>query len=85
MQLREVGLIPEGVNFGENMSLKRSLRRGSTLGVSNRGLCMAVIEAKNQWKRWEVGRGGVGGLSMIETYNQVENALGLHLIYLQII
>ena len=56
-----MGLIPEGVNVGENMSLKRSLRRGSTLGLSNRGLYMAVIEAKKQWKKWEVGRGGERG------------------------
>ena len=30
LQTREVGLIPEGVNVGENMSLRRLLRRGST-------------------------------------------------------
>ena len=28
LQVREVGLIPEGVDNGENMSLRRALKRG---------------------------------------------------------
>ena len=50
----------------------------------NRGLEMTVIDANSQRRNMETGRGGENGLIMIETYTQMENALGLHLRYLQI-
>ena len=47
LQAREVGLIPDGVYVGDNMSLMRLLRRGFTTEFLNRYLETAVIDAKN--------------------------------------
>ena len=60
-QVREVVLITEGVDVGENMRLRRLFRVGSTTEVLNRGLYMEVIEAKNQWRNMDRGRGRGGG------------------------
>ena len=60
-------MIPEGVESGEYMILRRFLRRGSTTEVLNNGLASSVIEAKNSWRKRERGRGGGEGLSMIAT------------------
>ena len=67
------------------MSLRISLSRGYTAEVLNRGLDAAVIEAKNHWRKREQGIGGGEGLIMIEKYTQLDNALGLHLRYLQVL
>ena len=48
---REMGLIPGGVDVGESMILRRSLRRGSNTEVLNMGLDVAVIEANNMWRK----------------------------------
>ena len=74
------------VYIGKEMSLRRSLRRGSTTEVLNRGLDTLVIETNNRFiKRegWRVER--VGGLSSVAMYTQVENALGMHLRYSRIL
>ena len=45
-----------------------------------------MIEAKIFWRKYEGGgRGGGEGLSVIYTYTQVENDLGLHLRYSEIL
>ena len=46
LQMREVGLIPEGFDVEEYTSLKRSLSRGSITECLNRGLDILVVEAK---------------------------------------
>ena len=46
------------------------------------GIDAAVIEANSRLNNRERGRCGGDGLSMIATYNQVENYLGIHLRYL---
>ena len=51
----------------------------------NRGLYTLVIEANNRWRKRDGGRRGDKGLIMVETYTQVENSLGMHLRYAQII
>ena len=84
LQAREVGLIPDVFEVGENMILRILLSRGSTNEVFNRGLDTSVIEAKNRWRNRDRGRRGREGLSMIVTYTQVGNTLGIHLIYSQI-
>ena len=75
------GLIPAGVEIGKDVSLQRSLRRGYTKYVMKRGLYTSVIEASNRCINSEGGIGVGDGLSMVATYTQVENALGLHLRY----
>ena len=47
----EMGLIPDGVNVGEDMSLKMSLRRGSTTEVVNKYLYFSVVEENNHWRK----------------------------------
>ena len=47
----EMGLIPDGVNVGEEMSLKMSLRRGSTTEVVNKDLYFSVVEENNHWRK----------------------------------
>ena len=47
------------------MRLRISLKRRSIMEVLNSGLDAAVIEANNQWRKMERGRGGGEGLSMI--------------------
>ena len=49
------------MGIGEYMSLRISLRRGSTTEVMNRGLDTQVIEAKNRCIKGDRGRGGVRG------------------------
>ena len=85
MQAGVEGLIPVGVDIGEDMCFWRSLRRGSTIDVLNRIFDISVIKSNKRWRKREGGRGGCEGLIMVVTYNQVENALGMHLRYLQIL
>ena len=73
--MEEVGLIPEGVEVAEDMSLRRLSKRGSTTEVLNRGLDILVIEANNLWSKIEKGKGREEGLSMIATYTQVEKCI----------
>ena len=77
-------MIPSGVEIGKEMSLRRSLRRGSTTEMPKTGLDTSVIKNKTIWRKREGGRGGGEGLRMVATYTQVENALGMHLRYMHI-
>ena len=52
--MREVVLITEGVDVGENMRLRRLFRVGSTTEVLNRGVDTAVIESNNQSRNREM-------------------------------
>ena len=47
VHLEEVGMIPEGFEVAEDMSLRRSLIRVSTTEVLNYGLNSSVIDANN--------------------------------------
>ena len=58
VQLEEVGMIPEGVELEEYMSLRISLRIGSTKTILNNLLVSSVIEANNRWSKIE--RGEIG-------------------------
>ena len=46
-----MGLIPEEVDVGENISLRRFLSRGSNTEVLNREFYMSVIEAISLWRK----------------------------------
>ena len=61
------------------------MRRGSTTEVLNRGLDTSVIDTNNVCRNREVGRGEGEGLSMVATYYHLDNALGLHMTYLQVL
>ena len=53
-----MGLVPEGEEVGEDMSLRISLRRASTMEVLNNGLDSSVIDTNNFWSKIERGVGG---------------------------
>ena len=78
-------MILKGLNIGEGMSLRRSLRIGSTAEVLNMVLYTLVIKANNRWRNREGGIGGSEGLRVVAPYNQVKNTLRLHLRYLRIL
>ena len=79
-----MGMIPGGIDVGESMSLRISLRRCYTIEVLTRGLKAVVIEVNNRWRKRERGRGGGEGLCMIVTYTHVDKCVGIHLRYLHI-
>ena len=58
IKLKEVGLIPDGVEEEEDMILRRSLIRGLTTEVLNNGLESSVIELNNRWRKRERKLGG---------------------------
>ena len=79
--MREADLIPEGLNEGQNISLKRFLRKGYTSKFFDRWLDISVIEANNRWINIGIGRVIGEGLSMNATYTHVENSSGIHMLY----
>ena len=76
MQARGEVLITADLDIGKDMRFQRSLSRGSSTEVLNRGLDTSVIEDKKIWREMEGGGGLGGGLSMVATYSQVENTSG---------
>ena len=77
-------MIQEGVDIVKNMSFWRLLSRGYTKEVLNRGLYTSLIQANYGCRKTDRGRGGGKWLSMVMTYTQVDNNLGIHLRYLKI-
>ena len=75
--------IPIGVEIEEYMSLRRSLSKVYTTEALNTGLDGSVVEANNHAKKRENSNGGEADLSMLATYTQVGNGLGLRLMYLE--
>ena len=65
------------------MNMRNQLWRGSTEEVLNMGLDGAVVEDNNRWRKQGKGHGLESGLSILATYTQVENGLGLRLRYLE--
>ena len=61
------------------------MRIGSKADVLNNGLYRSVVDAKNIWRKGGKGRVVRKSLSIIVTYTQVDNTLGLHLKSLQIL
>ena len=74
---------PVGVYIEEYMILRRSLRRGSTTEALKMVLVGAIVEDKNRWRKMEKGNGEEAGLSVLSTYTQLKNGLGLRLRYLE--
>ena len=74
---------PVGVYIEKNIILRRSLRRGSTTEALKMVLVGAIVEDKNRWRKMEKGNGKEAGLSVLATYTQLNNGLGLRLRYLE--
>ena len=58
VQLEEVGLIPEGLDVGEEISFRRLLRRLLTTEVLNNRMDSSVISLNNRLRKRERGWGG---------------------------
>ena len=76
-------LIPASVDVDEDISLWRSLRRGSTTEVGNQELRPDYIEMNNRWRKREKAKGAAPSMSMRETYTQLQQALPQRLKYSQ--
>ena len=61
LQTRKVSFIPVVVDIDEYMSLRRFLRRGSTMEVFNRVLDTLAIKTNNICRYRERGIGGARG------------------------
>ena len=57
MKSRGKGLIPAGVDIGEDICLWISLSRGASTEMLKIGLDTSVIEANKIWRKREGGRG----------------------------
>ena len=81
LHMGKVLLIQEEMYLGEDVSLRRFLKRGSMTDVLDKVLDGFVIESNNLWIYIYICKGGGKGLCMISKYTQVENYFGLNLIY----
>lgn len=73
------GVIPAEVNPLNNMSLRRSGRRGSNMVARIAELPKDYIDAHNRWWKRERSKGTLPKLDMLGTYTQVQEALELRL------
>ena len=71
------------VDIEEYMNMRNQLWRGSTEEVLNMGLYGVVVEDNTRWRKRGKGYWLESGLSILATYTQVENGLGLRLRYLE--
>ena len=74
-------LFAPGTNVGEEYSLVRSLRRGSTTLAQVRGVRAMVIDLNNRWRKIERARGRAPNLSMRELYSEIMLMLSMKLEY----
>jgi hypothetical protein len=65
-------LFEPGLNIVEAYSLRRSLRRGSTLEAINRGVPKDLIEMNNHWRKFKNLKGRRPGMSMIAHYTKIK-------------
>jgi hypothetical protein len=70
VQLLWPSVIPDSVDIENDMSVFRSIRRGSTSQAQNVQLPREVIEANNRWKKALKARGLTPGMSMMERYSE---------------
>jgi hypothetical protein len=83
LQADTPGLIGPQLEVAREYSFRRSIRRGSTTHARNQGTASDVIEANNRWRKLERAGHREAGLSVLDTYTDVQAALGLNLRYLE--
>lgn len=81
VQERWPQVIPPSVKVGDEVSVRRSLRRGSTTEASNRGIPKEVIEANQRWGKHQRSRGVLPGMSMMERYSDARANIGYLIKY----
>jgi hypothetical protein len=69
VQERWPRVLPPSIKVGDEFSVRRSLRRGSTTEASNRGIPKEVIEANQRWGKHQRSRGVLPSMSMMERYS----------------
>lgn len=69
------------VKIQDEMSVRRSLRRGSTTEASNQGIPKEVIEANQRWGKHQRSRGVLPSMSMMERYSDARANVGYLIKY----
>ena len=61
--------------MGDEYSVRRSLRRGSTSEAQNAQVPKEVIEANNRWRKHMRSRGVLPSMDMIERYSDAKASI----------
>jgi hypothetical protein len=69
VQERWPQILDPKVKIQDEMSVRRSLRRGSTTEASNKQIPREVIEANQRWGKHQRSHGVLPGMSMMERYS----------------
>ena len=72
VQIRRPDVLPSNVLVGDEYSVRRSLRRGSTSEAQNAQVPKEVIEANNRWRKHMRSRGVLPSMDMIERYSDAK-------------
>ena len=81
VQERWPQVLKPSVQVPDEMSVRRSLRRGSTTEASNRGIPKEVIEANQRWGKHQRSRGVLPNMSMMERYSDARANVGYLIRY----
>jgi hypothetical protein len=74
-------VLPPSVKVQDEISVRRSLRRGSTTEASNRGIPKEVVEANQRWGKHQRSRGVLPQMSMMERYSDARANVGYLIWY----
>ena len=72
VQVRRPDVLPANVMVGDEYSVRRSLRRGSTSEAQNVQIPKEVIEANNRWRKHMRSNGVVPSMDMMERYSDAK-------------
>jgi hypothetical protein len=76
VQERWPRVLPPMVKIQDEVSVRRSLRRGSTTEASNRGIPKEVVEANQRWSKHQHSRGVLPAMGMMERYSDARANVG---------
>lgn len=72
VQERWPQVLPPTTRVQDEMSVRRSLRRGSTTEASNKGIPKEVVEANQRWGKHQRSRGVLPSMGMMERYTDAK-------------
>jgi hypothetical protein len=76
VQERWPRVLPLAVKIQDEISVRRSLHRGSTMEASNRGIPKEVVEANQRWSKHQRSRGVLPTMGMMERYSDARANVG---------
>lgn len=76
VQERWPRVLPPTTKIQDEISVRRSLRRGSTTEASNRKIPREVVEANQRWGKHQRSRGILPSMSMMERYTDARANVG---------